>query len=84
MGAGSLKNDCWAYRRRNRFSSSIFLYYKDVLGIFSKRIQRVDEKVFARGHEIFSEILHNPLKIFLILPFIYYLVLLFKYRFFKK
>ncbi|MGP1458577.1 MAG: WecB/TagA/CpsF family glycosyltransferase [Treponema sp.] len=84
LGDGIKEKERWAYRRQNSFSSSIFLHYEDVFGIFAKRIRRVDEKVFARGHEIFSEVLHNPAKIFLIFPFLYYLLLLFRERFFKK
>lgn len=84
LGDGIKEKECWAYRRRDCFSSSIFLHYEDVFGIFAKRIRRVDEKTFARGHEIFSEIVHNPIKIFLVFPFLYYLFLLFRERFFKK
>ncbi len=74
----------WAYRRRNRFSSSIFCYYKDVLGIFSKRIKRVDESVFNKGHEFWHELGKNPLKIFLLLPYCKYILILVFYRLFKK
>lgn len=74
----------WSYKRRNRFSSSIFCYYRDSLGIFSKRIKRVDEDVFAKGHEVWHEIGKNPLKLFLLLPFIHYIMILLVYRLFKK
>lgn len=76
LSDGIKEKNLWSWRRRNRFSSSIFLYYKDTFGIFSKKIKRVDSKVFDRGYEIYSEILRNPLKIFLIIPFIYYIFLL--------
>lgn len=81
---GIKEKNCWAYRRRNRFSSSIFLYYKDAFGIFSERIKRVKEKTFNKGHEIFVEILHNPFKIFLLLPYLWYILVLVWYRLFKK
>lgn len=81
---GIREKDCWSYTRRNRFSSSIFLYYRDGIGIFSERIKRVKEKTFERGLEIWSEILHNPLKLFLIFPFIYYIVCLLWYKLFKR
>ena len=60
MSDGIKEKNCWAYKRRNRFSSSIFLYYKDAFGIFSERIKRVKEKTFNNGNEIFVELLHNP------------------------
>lgn len=81
---GIQEKNCWAYYRRNSFSSSIFLYYKDAFGIFSERIKRVKEKTFDRGHEIFVEILHNPFKIFLLFPFLWYILVLVWYRLFRK
>jgi N-acetylglucosaminyldiphosphoundecaprenol N-acetyl-beta-D-mannosaminyltransferase len=52
------------------------MYYRDAVGILSKRAHRVDPKTFEKGHEIWGEILRNPLKIFLIFPFIGYIMLL--------
>jgi N-acetylglucosaminyldiphosphoundecaprenol N-acetyl-beta-D-mannosaminyltransferase len=84
LSDGIKEKNCWAYRRRNRFSSSIFLYYKDAFGIFSERVKRVSEKTFDKGHEIWSEVVHNPFKIFLIFPYIGYILSLIWYRLFKK
>jgi N-acetylglucosaminyldiphosphoundecaprenol N-acetyl-beta-D-mannosaminyltransferase len=74
----------WAYRRRNQFLSSIFIYYRDALGIFSKRIKRVKDSVFNAGLEVWTEILHNPLKIFLVFPYFMYILLLLWYRLTRK
>ena len=84
VSEGIREKDCWAYNRREKFSGSIFLYYRDVIGIFSERIKRVSEDVFNKGLEIWHEILHNPLKIFLLFPYIWYIILLVWYRIFKK
>lgn len=84
MSDGISEKDCWAYRRRNSFSSSIFLFYKDALGIFSERIKRVDEKMFNKGHEIIFEVIHNPIKVFLIFPFLWYVAIIVWYRLLKK
>jgi len=82
---GIKEKNCWAYRRRNSFSSSIFLYYKDSFGIFSERIKRVSEKTFDRGQEMLVEVLHNPFKIFLLFPYLWFcLVLLFTKMFKNK
>lgn len=81
---GIKEKECWSYNRRNRFSNSIFLYYKDALGIFSEHVKRVKESTFERGHEIFHEIFKNPLKLFLIFPFIYYCILLVWYKLFRR
>jgi N-acetylglucosaminyldiphosphoundecaprenol N-acetyl-beta-D-mannosaminyltransferase len=84
VSEGIKEKDCWAYNRRNSFSSSIFLYNRDVIGILGERRNRVKESTFDKGHEIWDEIIHNPLKIFLIFPYIKYKVLLVWYRLFKK
>lgn len=84
LSDGIKEKICWPYRRRNRFSSSIFLYYKDIFGIFSERVNRVSEKVFDKGHEIFVEVIHNPFKIFLLIPYIWFKIVLIWYRLFKK
>ncbi len=84
VSEGIKEKDCWAYNRRNSFSSSIFLYNRDVIGILGERRNRVKESTFDKGHEIWDEIVHNPLKIFLIFPYIKYKILLVWYRLFKK
>ena len=84
VSEGIKDKNCWAYKRRNRFSSSIFLYYKDCFGIFADRIKRVNEKTFDKGHEIFVEVMHNPFKIFLLFPYFWYKIVLLWYRLFKK
>ena len=81
---GIKDKNCWPYKRRNRFSSSIFLYYRDAFGIFSERVKRVKESTFNKGHEIFVEVLHNPFKIFLLLPYMWYIIVLVWYRLFKR
>ena len=81
---GIREKDVWAYHRRNQFSSSIFLYYRDAIGIFSERVHRVNEETFKRGHEIWIEILRNPFKIFLIFPYMWYKLLLLYTRLRKK
>lgn len=70
----------WVYRRRNCFKSSIFVWNKDVLDIFSKRKKRVSPNFFNR----MLEIARNPLKLFLVFPYIWYLLLLVWSKMFKK
>lgn len=82
IGDGIKEKNLWPYHRREKFSSSIFLYYCDCLGIFAGRVRRVSEKTFDAGKEIWSEIGHNPGRIFLIFPFIRYKILLLFYRLF--
>lgn len=81
---GIKEKNLWAYNRRNSFATSIFMYYKDSIGIFSDRIRGVKEETFNKGLEIWVQIFHNPLRIFLIFPFMRYLLLLTWYKIFKK
>lgn len=84
LSEGIKDKNCWSYKRRNRFSSSIFLYYKEAFGIFSERIKRVSDKTFDKGYEVLSEVMRNPLKIFLIFPFLFYKILLLREKLSKK
>ena len=84
VSEGIKEKNLWSYHRRDKFSSSVFLYYKDCLGIFAGRIRRVSEKTFDAGKEIWSEIGHNPSRIFLILPYVRYKILLIWARLFGK
>lgn len=84
VSEGFKEKDVWAFNHRNQFASSIFMYYQDAIGIFSERKTRISEKKFNKGLEIWGEILRNPLKIFLIFPYIYYLFSLLFARIFKK
>ena len=70
----------WFYKRRAHFSTSIFVYYPEAVGVFSKTAKRVSNKTFERGMEIGQEIIRNPFKIFLILPYLRYCFLLLFYR----
>ena len=81
---GIKKGEKWIYDHRNKFASSIFIYNKDILNIFSLRKKRVSKETFSRGNEIWYEIFHNPIKIFLIFPFIWYKILLVCNRLFKR
>ncbi len=76
LSEGIKEKDAWAYKRRNSFSSSIFIYYKNAIGILSDTKKRIDKRQFEHGTEIFAEIFHNPLKFFLIFPYIRFIILL--------
>lgn len=84
LSDGIREKNMWAYNRRNSFSSSLFLYYKDALAIFSDRIKHVSDALFDKGMEIFPEIARKPFKIFLLFPYMYYKVLLFFSKHLKK
>ena len=44
----------------------------------------LNPKVFEKGHEVWGEIIRNPLRIFLIFPFLWYIILLVWTKLFKK
>lgn len=84
VSEGIKEKNLWSYHRRNRFSSSIFLCYKDCVGIFAERIKRVNEKTFERGREVWYYIIRNPLKIFLVIPFIGFILTVVWYKLFRR
>ena len=84
LGSGIKSPERWVYRRRNCFNSIIFIADNDVIDIFSKRKKYVNPKTFEKGLEIWPEIIRNPLKIFLILPFLWYCMSLVWFRLFKN
>ena len=65
---GVKNKEMWPYINRQKFNTSIFMYYRDAIGIFGRRIKRVNPKTFQNGHEIWIEVIKNPLKMFLIFP----------------
>ena len=81
---GIKEKECWSFNRRNRFSNSIFVYYRDAFEIFSEHRKRIKESTFDKGLEIWNEIIRNPFKVFLIFPYMYYKLLLVWYRVLKK
>lgn len=84
VSEGIKKGERWIYDHRNKFASSIFIYNKDILNIFSLRKKRVPNATFNRGNEVWYEVFHNPIKVFLIFPFMWYKILLVFNRIFKK
>ncbi len=84
IGDGISTGAKWPYERRNSFGTSIFVYYKEAFSIFSQRKKRLSISAFEAGREIWYEILRNPLKIFLVFPFIWYILLLVGDKLFNK
>lgn len=84
MGDGIKNAEKWIYERRNSFSSSIFVYYKDAFAIFSQKKKKLSDSNFEKGREIWFRIAKNPLKIFLIFPYIWYILMLIWDKIFNK
>ena len=83
VGDGIRHGEMWAFENRNQFGTSFFIYYKDVLDILSARKKRISKETFEKGKEIWSELIRNPLKIFLIFSYMWYKILLLGWRLFK-
>ncbi len=84
IGDGISTGPRWPYERRNSFGTSIFVYYKEAFSIFSQRKKRLSVSAFEAGKEIWYEIARNPFKIFLVFPFIWYILLLVGDKLFRK
>lgn len=84
LSEGVKGRELWPYHNRDKFTTSIFMYYRDAVGIFGRRIKRINPRTFEKGHEIWNEIIKNPLKLFLLFPYAWYIILLIWVRLFKK
>ena len=84
LGDGVKNRECWPYLNREKFTTSMFLYYRDAIGIFGRRIKRVDPRTFEKGREIWGEVVRNPLRLFLIFPYAWYIIMLVWTRLFRK
>ncbi len=84
VSEGIKEKDLWIYNRKKQFGNSIFIYYRDAVGIFGGRKSRVKPKTFDKGLEIWDEIIKNPLKIFLIFPYLWYNTLLIWTKMFNR
>ncbi len=84
LSNGVPEKNTWAFNRRNRFSSSTFVYHGEIMDIFAKRTKHISAKTFDKGLEIWAEIFHNPFKLFYIFPFMWYKMLLLCYKITKR
>ncbi|HHU36020.1 MAG TPA: glycosyltransferase [Treponema sp.] len=83
VGNGIPAGQKWIHRNRNRLHNGLFIWNGDVIDIFSERKRRISEKTFERGLEYFPLILKNPLRIFRVVQYLWYRVLLLYYRLFR-
>jgi N-acetylglucosaminyldiphosphoundecaprenol N-acetyl-beta-D-mannosaminyltransferase len=67
---------CWAYKRRNKLSGGIYLYYPEAIAVFSKAKKHISQEDFDKGMEMWFAIAKNPFKVFLIFPYLRYSLLL--------
>ena len=84
VGDGIKNGEKWIYERRNSFSNSIFVHYKDAYAIFSQKKKKLSQESFDKGREIWFHVAKNPLKIFLLFPYMYYLLMLIGAKLFNK
>ncbi len=80
---GLRHGELWPYERRNQFGSSFFIYNKDAIDILSLRKKRLSKTTFERGHESWHDLGHNPLRIFLLFPYMGFKLRLLWWRLFR-
>jgi N-acetylglucosaminyldiphosphoundecaprenol N-acetyl-beta-D-mannosaminyltransferase len=75
---------CWAFKRRNKLSAGIYLYYPEAIAVFSKAKKHISQDAFDKGMEMWFAITKNPFKVFLIFPYLHYLLLLLGEKLFRS
>jgi N-acetylglucosaminyldiphosphoundecaprenol N-acetyl-beta-D-mannosaminyltransferase len=84
VGKGVHGGERWITRNSVVLSSGLRLWCSDLLDVFAERKKRPSRKIFDRGFEWIGYCFQNPLRVFRIVPYFYYKVLLLVYRLFKR
>ncbi|MCL2092810.1 MAG: WecB/TagA/CpsF family glycosyltransferase [Treponema sp.] len=82
VGKGTRGSEHWIARNGNLLSPGFRLWCSDLFEVFAEKRQRPTDTAFEKGLEGISFILQNPFKIFRIIPYLWYKVLLIFYRIF--
>ncbi len=84
IGPGVPGNQTWIFKNRNELCGSIFLWDASIIDIFAEQKKRISPALFNAGLEYLPEILKNPLRVFMVFKYLWYMILLLVYRIKEK
>jgi N-acetylglucosaminyldiphosphoundecaprenol N-acetyl-beta-D-mannosaminyltransferase len=84
VGRGIHGGERWIVRNTGSLNAGLRLWCSDLFDVFAERRSRPSNATFDRGLEWFGYCCQNPLRLFRLLPYFYYKILLLVYRVFKK
>jgi N-acetylglucosaminyldiphosphoundecaprenol N-acetyl-beta-D-mannosaminyltransferase len=79
-GKGVPGGERWIPRSMKYFNSGIFMWCSDLLDVFAEKKRRPARDIFEQGMEWLPHLFSHPWKIYRILPFMYFKLLLLLYR----
>ena len=81
LAGGGLKgNDLWLLRRKDSFHEGMYLWCRECFDIFCGKAKRLTRAQWDRGLYLIPGFFKNPLRLFGLLPRLYYNLLLLIYR----
>lgn len=80
VGNGIPGRSNWFLKNMKNLNPGIFLWCGDCFDIFSGRKKKISKKSWERGSFVIWESFKKPWKVFMILPHLYYLLLLLIYK----
>jgi len=84
VGKGRRGKELWIHRHSTLLNPAFRLWCSDLFDVFAEKKRRPSDAIFEKGLENIICCLKNPLKLFRILPYFYYNILLLIYKLFKK
>lgn len=82
-GDGLKGADKWINSKKESFNPGVYISCRECFAIFSGKKKKGSRKSWENGTEVVGEVLKNPLKVFRIIPRLYYLLVLLIYKIFK-
>ncbi|MEW5814105.1 MAG: WecB/TagA/CpsF family glycosyltransferase [Spirochaetota bacterium] len=79
-GKGLIGQNLWIYEHKKQFSPGIFLWCGDCYEIFSGRKKRISRELWNKGLDFIPEFFKAPWRIFRLLLYLYYHLLLLVYK----
>ncbi|MDA3938612.1 MAG: WecB/TagA/CpsF family glycosyltransferase [Spirochaetia bacterium] len=80
VGNGIPGRSNWFLKNMNNLNPGLFLWCGNCFDIFSGKKKKISKKSWESGSFAFWEGIRNPWKVFMVFPYIYYLLLLLIYK----
>ena len=80
VGKGIRGEEHWIVKNEDRLNSGLRLWCSDLFDVFAEKKHRPSDAIFDRGLECLNYCFNNPFKLFRIIPYIYYKLLLLLHR----
>ncbi|MDR2446116.1 MAG: WecB/TagA/CpsF family glycosyltransferase [Treponema sp.] len=84
VGKGVQGEELWIQRNSDKLRTGIQLWCSDMYEVFANKKRHPAEYTFKHGLEWIGFCLKNPARLLRLFPYVYYMLLLLRYKFFKS